>query len=91
MTSPCPSVNKKILHFWFLDHNYIHYSGLDINIPGNISRENAQHYTDIWESYLDFGEANYYVSHPHESIVIRDNVAKRVSTKEEVTQSYILE
>lgn len=80
-----------MLNFWLLDHNYIHYSGLHINIPGDISRENAQHYTNIWDSYLDIGEANYYMSHQHRIYNHRDNIAKRMSTMGEAIWSQIFE
>ena len=36
-----PQLVTKTLNFWLLDHNSIHYSGLYINISGNISRENG--------------------------------------------------
>jgi len=36
-----PQLITKTLNFWLLDHNSIHYSGLYINIAGNISRENG--------------------------------------------------
>ena len=76
-----PSANKRILNFWFLHHSYIHYSLLDINIPWNISQENVQHYTDSWDWFLDFGEVNYYMSHQHHIYSLKDNIAKRMSTK----------